>query len=254
MRKLSLAKSFAVGAAMLLGLSSNASAQSSTEFGVANHVALGVGVGTEGIGIDAAVPFTKYLQARVGVNFIPKINVNTTADVSGTVDGQSFDGQMDIKGKFSRTTFDVKLDCYPLGASNAFFVTAGVVFGGSDLLSISGHSDDLAQKVQQAGELGIEIGDYQIPVDKNGDVSGGVRVNKVRPYVGLGYGRLVPKKRVGARIEIGAQFQGTPKVYADGVGDLTKVVGQDTDDDISKLMDWLKVYPVLKLSLRTRIL
>ena len=45
-----------------------------------------------------------------------------------------------------------------------------------------------------------------------------------------------------------------PVVYADGVGDLTKVVDQDTDDDISKFMDWLQVYPVMKLSFRGRIL
>ena len=48
--------------------------------------------------------------------------------------------------------------------------------------------------------------------------------------------------------------QGKPVVYADGVGDLTKVMDQDTDDDISKFMDWLQVYPVMKLSFRGRIL
>ena len=53
---------------------------------------------------------------------------------------------------------------------------------------------------------------------------------------------------------VAAQFQGKPVVYADGVGDLTKVIDQDTDDDISKFMDWLQVYPVLKVSFRGRIL
>ena len=64
----------------------------------------------------------------------------------------------------------------------------------------------------------------------------------------------MPKKRFCARFELGAQFQGKPVVYADGVGDLTKVLDQDADDDISKFMDWLQVYPVLKLSIRGRIL
>lgn len=85
-------------------------------------------------------------------------------------------------------------------------------------------------------------------------MSGGVKVNSFRPYLGLGFGRLIPKKRFGARFEIGAQFEGKPVVYADGVGDLQKVIDQNTSDDISKFMDWLQVYPVLKISLRGRIL
>ena len=54
--------------------------------------------------------------------------------------------------------------------------------------------------------------------------------------------------------KMGAQFQGKPVIYADGVDDLQKVVGQDPDDDISKILDYVKVYPVIKLSIRGRIL
>ena len=43
----------------------------------------GCGVGTEGIGFDVAVPLTKYVQARVGLNVIPKINIDTSVDVTG---------------------------------------------------------------------------------------------------------------------------------------------------------------------------
>lgn len=46
-------------------------------------VGVGVGVGTEGIGFDVAVPLTKYVQARVGLNVIPKINIDTSVDVTG---------------------------------------------------------------------------------------------------------------------------------------------------------------------------
>lgn len=185
---------------------------------------------------------------------MPNININTTADVSSTLIDRPYNGQMDVKGKFSRTTFDFKIDCYPFANASSFFVTAGFSVGGDKLVKITGHSDELKQYNAQGREYNVEIGDYQIPVDKNGDVAGGIKVKNFRPYLGLGFGRLIPKKRFGARFEIGAQFQGKPVVYADGVGDLTKVVDQDTDDDISKFMDWLQVYPVMKLSFRGRIL
>ena len=253
MKNFGFAKSLMIGFMLMVGASS-VSAQNSDFFGVANHVGVGVGVGTEGIGVDVAVPVTKYLQARVGFNVMPNININTTADVSGTVNGTPYNGNMDVKGKFSRTTFDFKIDCYPFANASSFFVTAGFSVGGDKLVKITGHNDDLKQYNAQDRGYNVEIGDYQIPVDKNGDVAGGIKVKNFRPYLGLGFGRLIPKKRFGARFEIGAQFQGKPVVYADGVGDLTKVMDQDADDDISKFMDWLQVYPVMKLSFRGRIL
>lgn len=161
---------------------------------------------------------------------------------------------MDVTGKFSRTSFDMKFDCYPFADASSFFVTAGFSLGGDKLIKISGHSDELESLYGEGKSYNLEIGDYKIPVDENGNVSGSVKVNSFRPYLGLGFGRLIPKKRFGARFEIGAQFEGKPVVYADGVGDLQKVIDQNTSDDISKFMDWLQVYPVLKISLRGRIL
>ena len=82
MNKLGLFKSMAIGLMLLAGTVS-ASAQKENIFGMANRVGVGVGVGTEGIGFDVAVPLTKYVQARVGLNVIPKINIDTSVDVTG---------------------------------------------------------------------------------------------------------------------------------------------------------------------------
>lgn len=57
-------------------------------------------------------------------------------------------------------------------------------------------------------------------------VNGGVKVKNFRPYLGLGFGRLIPKNRLGIRFELGAQFQGKPVVYADDVGDVLKKMNQ----------------------------
>ena len=75
-----------------------------------------------------------------------------------------------------------------------------------------------------------------------------------------GFGRLIPKRRIGFRFELGAQFQGKPKVYAGDIDNVlenkqvTDAVDEETKDDIAKVMDWLKVYPVMKFSIRGRIL
>ena len=250
MRKLLL--SLAVALASLTG----AQAQEEGEFyALGNRIGIGVGVGTEGIGIDAATCLTKYCSVRLGVNIMPDINFTTDVDVAG-VDrfGSDFEGTMEAKASLKRTTVDLKFDCYPFPDASSFFVTAGFSFGGSKIIKITGHSDEFAQMAQQGADLGIDIDEYRIPINENGDAEGGVKVNGFRPYLGLGFGRLIPKGRVGCRFELGVQFHGKPEVYAEGVDDLQAILEEEAGDDISELMDKLTIYPVLKFSIRGRFL
>ena len=85
-------------------------------------VGIGVGAGTEGIGIDLSTPLTKYVQARIGINIMPDISVNTTA--TATIQQLNSSEKIDIKGGIGRTTFDLKFDCYPFPNATSFFVTA----------------------------------------------------------------------------------------------------------------------------------
>jgi len=50
-------------------------------YGLGNRVGVGVGVGTEGIGIDAAVCLTKYVSVRAGVNIMPDVKIKTDVDL-----------------------------------------------------------------------------------------------------------------------------------------------------------------------------
>ena len=101
-----------------------------------------------------------------------------------------------------------------LDKSSSFFVCGGAYFGGGKLIKIKGHSDELAELIKEGQEVGIEIGNYRIPVDQNGNISGGLKVSSFRPYLGLGFGRAIPKKRIGFMFEMGVQFHNTPKVPA----------------------------------------
>lgn len=252
--------------AMALLCATNVSAQEKKEniFGLGNRVGVGIGVGTEGIGFDVAVPLTKYVQVRAGLNIFPniKFHENTEIEYNGDItNGNTVNGDVRVDAKFGRTYGDLKFDCYPFGNSSSFFVTAGLSFGGADLLKVKGHSDEVVQYGAMAKEFGVNIGDYDIPFDENGDIKGGVKVNSVRPYLGLGFGRLIPKKRVGFRFELGAQFQGKPKVYyldngkeIDALDKYKEDIDDNAKDDIAKVMDWLRVYPVMKFSIRGRIL
>lgn len=240
----------------------NAAAQSDFNRELGNHWGLGVGVGTEGINVSVATCLTNYVEMELGMNFMPGIKVS--GDVYATYDYElhnvptQIEDNIEVKGNFARTTVDFKAHVYPFGGNSKFFVAAGFSFGGSELAELSGHSDKVAELYAMQGVTGfnpsLEIDKYKLEIDKNGNVSGGVKVNSFRPYLGLGYGRLVPKKRIGARFELGVQFHGKPKVYSGDNEDLLKTFsGEKGSDDISDIVDKLTVYPVLKFSLRGRL-
>lgn len=246
---------------MLMGVTT-ASAQSDYERGIFNHVGLNAGVGTEGISVGIAAPITDYLELGFGVNLMPSIKVKGDVNVDFDIPtayanyGIPTNDKVKITGDFARTTMDVKLNVYPFGGNSKFFIAGGFSFGGEKMAKISGHSNLVQSTLKDYPELkpyfSAELDKYDIKFDDNGDVKGDIRVKNFRPYVGLGFGRLVPKNRVGCRFELGCQFAGKLKVYQDNK-ELKINELNDADDDLSKVIDKLNVYPVLKFTLTGRI-
>ena len=192
-------------------ISSYISAQK--ELGIFNSLSVGVSAGTTGIGVDVATPVTPHFAIRGGVSFMPGIKISTDVDVElNDPDLGSYPSTLDLKGSMSRASGELLVNYYPF-LSSSFFVTAGAYFGGSKLVKITGHSDELKEYV--------------------------------RPYLGVGFGRAVPKKRIGVQFELGVQFHGTPKVYTDA--GILGSTSTDGDDSFTKIIDKLTVYPVMKL-------
>lgn len=237
-------------------------AQKVEDFGVFKHVGAGVSVGTEGIGLNVATPVTNYLELGLGINFMPGIkikgdvdmNINTSSipeQIRGSVPSNA---TVNIKGDLARTTLDFKANVYPFGVKNALFVAAGFSFGGKKIAKLTGHSDLIEQNPELRPYIVANIDKYNLKFDENGNINGDVRVNAFRPYLGLGYGRLVPKHRIGFRVEMGCQFMGKMKVYQNNEKLDTNDLDSKGDDDVSKFIDKFKVYPVLKFTLTGRIL
>lgn len=249
---------------MLMGATAS-SAQDDLERGIFNHLGLNVAAGTEGIGIGVATPITNYLELGFDVNIMPgfkaKGDVNVNYYTGSIPIPLPSSEKVKISGDLKRTMMDVKLSVYPFGGNSTFFVAGGFSFGSEKLATLNGHSDAVQEACRTypqykdliLNSISAELDKYNVKFDENGDVNGDVRVKKVRPYVGLGFGRLIPKNRVGFRFELGCQFMGKMKVYQNDtevkINEMTK-----GDDDLSKIIDKLTVYPVLKFTLTGRIL
>lgn len=242
---------------------------------VFNHMAINAGVGTEGISVGVAAPLTNFFEFEAGVNFMPAFNLKDDLKIEAQdvqVSSQGYSTTIQIpettvkaEGDFSRTTFNIKANVYPFGGSSKFFVAAGFSLGGEKIAKVSGYSSELKDfiennypeyKNQILDNIGANLGGYNIQLDDSYRIDGDVRCNKVRPYLGLGFGRLVPKNRLGFRFEMGCQFMGKLKVYQnDNQLDINQILKDaGVDDKISKFIDNWKFYPVMKFSLVGRIL
>lgn len=221
--------------------------------GFFNSIAIGASAGTTGIGFDVATPIGNYLALRAGISIMPdfKIKANDT-DIDISRYDVEYPTTMDVEGSIKRTSGEILLNAY-FSKTSKFFICAGCSFGGDRLVGIKAHTDnaELLELIRQGESAGIEVGDYSIPINENGDISGGLKAASLRPYLGLGMGRVVPKGRIGFTFEVGVQLQKSPKVYTD-YGSLGNLA-EEADNDFKDIMDIFSVYPVIKLRLCGRI-
>lgn len=248
-------------------------AQNEYKRGLFNHVGLNVGAGTEGISVGLAAPVTSFFEVEAGVNVMPSfklsgdldVDVNTSSLPQVPTVTYPTSATIHAEGSFDRTTFNVKANLYPFGGGTKFFIAAGLSIGGEKIAEVTGSCDELRKfsqslptqelKNEFRQAVSANLAGYNLQFDENYNVQGDIRCKKVRPYLGLGFGRLVPKNRLGMRLELGCQFMDKLKVYQNDTEiDINKALEDAGDDDLSKFVKDLKIYPVVKFSFTGRIL
>ena len=175
---------------------------------------------------------------------------------------------MHIKPKL--TAGHLLIDYYPFPHSSNFHLTTGFHLGTGTVIDIHNrHEGSLipvtlwnnamenpdAQEVVERNNLqpiGLVLGDYFIAPDENGNIDARIRVSGFRPYLGLGFGRAVPRKRIGCQFDLGVQFWGSPTVMVNGEKLKPDKVGEELDDVLS-IVSRIKVFPVLSFRLVGRI-
>jgi hypothetical protein len=90
--------------------------------------------------------------------------------------------------------------------SNAFKISAGAAY----MLTNIGGTIMVRDSSSQ--------GDIRVAPSEIGDIKFGLKTNPVVPYFGIGFGRAVPKGRVGFNFELGAYYITSPIVSLKGSG------------------------------------
>lgn len=261
-------------AALLLALTVSASNNQHAddyEYGSFQHMGAELGIGTQGFTLGLGTAISPFFELSASVNYMPAIMISGNMSFkNSTITIPSPDGSgintyklnnMKVEGNFHRLTFDAKLYLYPFGPGTTFFVAGGVSVGGERLAKLKGHSDEVKQIYddyaghieQYEDEIKAVVGKTALSMASNGDVEAEIRLKNVRPYVGVGFGRLVTRNYTGVRLEAGIQFCGKLKVYQND----NEVPYQDylerADNGLAKLIDRMNFYPVLKLTIACRL-
>ena len=246
---------------LCVGMASAQTGESKKDKNLFNHLGVGVSAGTDGIGFDLAAPITDMFAVRAGMSIWPKITYKT--DIDPGTDSKSFilnkDGKIDVEGKVNIADFKLLFDYYPFKTSS-FRITAGAFIGKQEVVSV--YNDAPFLQNYEWGKAGIQHGKYKIASDKDGNINIDAKVNGFKPYIGVGFGRAVPRKRIGVAFDLGVQFWGKPGIYTnvkDDFGDVSyrKLTQQDNGNkDINDVIDKISkipVFPVLNLRICGRI-
>lgn len=251
-------KSLILSLLAVLALSANAGAQ------VFNHLALGVGGGTDGLSFELAAPLGSHVQLRAGYGTALGLIGYTVRDVSIPEHPAGL-GSPDVKVplKINLGMNDARLlfNIYP--GRGGFHFTVGAYAGSSRYArgTMSGMPSDY-------NTTGIEVDGYLVKA-AGGQLQAALRAPGlgtgtvgIKPYVGIGFGRAVPTdKRVSFTFDLGAQYQGKSGLWASGeslTGRVQEVQFTEKDvrevtsvvDEVSK---YLTFWPTLNFHLYVRL-
>ncbi len=232
-----------------------------------SNFAIGVNAGTVGFGASVATPLCSHISLRGGFSVAPFSYSYTYDDfdfyeilseipeIPDQLVNRLNSVELGLKAELQMTSGHLLFDIVPFRRGNSsFFISAGLYFGSGKLITVSGRFDDATMReLKEAGvditDLSVEIGDVEAMMNPDGSVSADLKVRSVKPYVGLGFGRAIPRRRVGFRFELGALFHGTPEVVSDNISPNSKELS-----DVNKFLKDFKVYPQLNFQITVRLL
>lgn len=99
----------------------------------------------------------------------------------------------------------------------------------------------------------LKLGKMTIPENEFGNTDLEIRWNSLKPYLGLGFGRQVMRKRVGLGLDLGVFHLGSPKLQLNYEGFLETTTIDEEIEKIQQNMRGYRFYPYVALSVKYKI-
>ncbi len=209
---------------------------------------------------------------------IATVNANlAAAQLPDRIDVTFKDVDLKVTPTLNLSTVKAMLELYPFRKSS-FHLTAGVYYGmeGSffsatavtdrtfwnDFKSLRSQVGEINEKYKDVpgytpadvSSIKVSLKDRTFEVqekDGAGSLEAAVDLPKFRPYLGLGFGRSVPKRGVGLQFDLGVIYHGSPSLTSPNEV-AYDASAQNIMPDALAVED-LKLYPVASLRLTVRL-
>lgn len=204
------------------------------------HIALGISSGTNAlVGVDLAFHVAPMLNIRVGYNHLTYNKVGAKPDFN-MIGLKVPEGKIAVDADVNLSNASLLLEFAPF-KKRRFRLVVGASYAPDMYYSAT---------LRYAGN--ISLNDMIVSPDEIGTMN--VRVthkSKISPYIGLGFGRVVPRKRVALGLDLGAYYRDSPIVKIDATKLLAGNVNNETP--LNNNLKPYKWFPVANLRLAIRL-
>ena len=247
----------------------------------------GIGVeiaSTTGFGLEIATPIARKFALRAGISMFPysfktetpkismlgqmEVQMNEAMNMPAAKEALKAAGlptraadvnrEMDITASLGLVNGKFLVDFYP-GLISSFHFTAGLYIGKEKLINLDGKMKQLAQVMSVLESSGANLWNnqytdsdkYRLTPRELSNLNAAFAINTVKPYIGLGFGRAVPKRRVGVSFDFGAFYMGAPKIKSDNPNMQNMIDCELVDlSDVLKYLSW---WPTMSLKINVKI-
>ena len=205
--------------------------QENADSNYANKYAVALNGSTLGGGIEVARNLSPHFNIRLRGNTLSIKNFVQEIEVD--------DANLNVTANTRFLEFDLSLEYLPFKASSFKLVGGASHFSDGNTKAFATYDGTF-----EYGEIVLgpeDIGDLQLSLDYNG----------FAPYFGLGFGRAVPKRKIGLAFEAGSFYLPQPQVGITASGML-----EPTANEADSLQEDIKDYrwfPFINLRLSIRI-
>lgn len=245
--------------------------------GLLNHLSVGLTTGLTGVGIDVAMPVHRLVTVRAGISGwgIGNIKfkaINTATEITEmqmveeeAVKRARLVDKVELAAKPNFWNFFVLGEVHPF-KNQPFYFSAGLFFGSQNFINFRNTNEGALGFLYYANQLvgdynrifrtnyppiGLKFGDYVFTADENGNIDVNMKMNAVKPYIGVGFGQHFAKKhRVSLALDAGLLFWGTPKFM---LNNDTEIKSSGRNSGISGALSWLKAWPNLQIRVAYKI-
>lgn len=162
------------------------------------NIAVGLNLGvTNGIGVDVAYRFAKHWAGKIAINYADYAKNGYQYSYESTVNGTLTNNIVAIDARVDLSNIALNFEYSP-GAKGRFKLVGGLSYLPNNTVTVGGEILSV-----------IKFNDVTLNSDDIG--SGNIQVGfsqKVSPYIGMGFGRTFPRKRMNVSFDLGTQYKG----------------------------------------------